>query len=232
MKQIKVNDLTLEVEKKRIKNVYLRIVPPDGTLKISAPLRMSDKEIKLFVLSKLEWINSHRENVMKKSETININYDDGDQIPLWGNFYPLIVHHNRANKSVQFNGTSIELCMKEGAPDSLAHREASMNEFYRKELKEKVPSLIQKWERIIGVQSSAFTLRDMKSRWGSCNVKTHKICFNLQLAKKPPICLEYVVVHELVHLLEASHNHVFKGYMDLFLPDWRTIRKKLNETLY
>jgi len=228
MKEIIINGLLIELEKKRIKNLYLKILPPEGRIHISAPVRMSEGEIRSFVLSKQEWITEQQEKVIQRNAHITIDYVTGDKISVWGVYYPLVVFEKCARNAVAFDGTKIFLSVKKNIDDTPQLREATLNEWYRKELMYKLPVLIRKWETIIGVQSLDFTIRDMKTRWGTCNIRTHRICFNLQLAKKPPKCLEYVVVHELVHLLEKSHNHVFKGYMDQFLPGWRMIKKELN----
>lgn len=228
------------MEKKRIKNMYLRILPPEGKIHISAPVRMSEAEIKKFVVIKQDWIKEHQSKIILRNEEKQINYVTGDLIPIWGRNYSLIVEENSLRNKVLLSGEYIRLSIKientgsssiqkDSIECSSKQREAVLNTWYRKELADKLPLLIEKWESVIGVKSSCFTIRDMKTRWGTCNVRTKKICFNLQLAKKPPQCLEYVVVHELVHLLERSHNYIFKGYMDQFLPGWRNIKKELNE---
>lgn len=229
MKEIIISGLTVEIEKKKIKNVYLRILPPEGRIHISAPLRMSEAEIKKFVLSKVDWIIEQQSKVVARSEKNQISYDNGDLIPIWGNRVPLIVHEDSTRSKVTYDGENIHIFIKKGSADSRAYREAMLNEWYRMELKDELPRVIEKCEKVIGVKSSDFTIRDMKTRWGTCNVRTGRICFNLQLAKKPYRCLVYVVIHELVHLLERSHNHVFKRYMDQFLPEWRMIKKELND---
>jgi Predicted metal-dependent hydrolase len=230
MKQLIINGMTIEVEKKRIKNMYLRILPPDGKIHISAPVRMSEVEIKKFVLSKQDWIKEHQSQMILRNEKKQINYVTGDWIPVWGRNYSLIVEENSLVNKVLISGENINLFLKKMSTGSSSdRREAVLNTWYRNELTDKLPELISKWESTIGVKSSGFTIRDMKTRWGTCNVRTKKICFNLQLAKKPLQCLEYVVVHELVHLLERSHNAVFKGYMTRFLPEWKNIKKELNE---
>lgn len=232
MKQILINGLLIDLEKKRIKNLYLRILPPEGKIRISAPIRMSDAQIKQFVLSKKDWILLQQEKVQLSNVHRKIDFLTGDQIMLWGKHYPLVVKEITQRSMVHFDGDIVELSVKKDVNhNSPQHRESILNEWYRKELKDKLPAMIQKWESVIGVVSSDFTIRDMKTRWGTCNVRTKRICFNLQLVKKSPRCVEYVVVHELVHLLERSHNHVFKTYMDHYLPDWRMIKKDLNNAL-
>jgi predicted metal-dependent hydrolase len=226
MKHIIINNIPIELEKKRIKNMYLRILPPEGKIHISAPVRMSEAEIQRFVMSKLEWIKEQQEKIIRRHIGDHLNYITGDIIYLWGRKFRLIVLEKENNNQITINEDKLVLTTKsESTPE---YRKQMLCDCYRDALHQELPTLIAKWESIIGVESNSYLIRDMKTRWGTCNVQTKKICFNLQLAKKKPKCLEYVVVHELVHLLERSHNHIFKGYMDHFLPHWRTIKKELN----
>jgi Predicted metal-dependent hydrolase len=226
MKQLIMNGIEIELERKRIKNMYLRILPPDGRIHISAPSRMKEDEIKGFVLSKLDWIEKQQQK-MRLSITVNtLEYVTGEEIMLWGKKRCLKVSEGYSDNRITLDGDILVLSVKgDSMPEK---RRKIMNDWYRKQLQQEIPSLLLKWEKIIGVRASGFTIRDMKTRWGTCNLRSKSICLNLQLAKKAPRCLEYVVVHELVHLLERSHNYIFKSYMDHFLPDWRMIKKELN----
>lgn len=226
MIMLRVNDFIIEVEKKKIKNMYLRILPPDGRIHVSAPIKMKESEIERFILSKEEWIKLQSDKVRRNNSNQVLQYQSGEQIALWGRNLLLVVEESPRSKQVILQGNQIILKVKKS--DEFNEREKLMNEFYRKELELQIPDLMLKWEGLIGVKCSSFYIRNMKTRWGTCNVRNKRICFNLQLAKKPFRCLEYVVVHELVHLLEGSHNHIFKRYMDLFLPDWRERKKELN----
>jgi predicted metal-dependent hydrolase len=226
MKQIIINNRSIEIEKKKIKNMYLRILPPDGRVHISAPIKMNEEEIKRFVISKLEWIELQQRKLEERHTHQLLLYVSGEEIYIWGRKLNLIVIESNERHSLSFEGDNLILQVKE---DSTTEQKARiMADWYKKALQQEIPALIAKWERIIGVKSNSFNIRDMKTRWGVCNIRTKNICLNLQLAKKPPRCLEYVVVHELVHLLERSHNKVFKSYMDHFLPQWRNIKKELN----
>jgi predicted metal-dependent hydrolase len=226
MIQISINGIPVEVEKKRIKNMYLRILPPDGRLHISAPLKMSDEEIRRFVLTKQEWIRRHQARIRVLHVHQEPEYINGEKISVWGKLCQLEVVDALSHSRVEATGDKVVLYVKQGS--TREQRVKLLNQWYRKSLEAEVPRLLEQWERIIRVKASGYSLRDMKTRWGSCNVRTGKICLNLQLAGKPYDCLEYVVVHELVHLLEKSHNSVFKGYMDRFLPQWRNLKKILN----
>ncbi len=227
MKRIEVNGISIDLQRKKIKNMYLKIQPPDGQVLITAPLRMSEEEIKRFVLSKIDWIISHQEKIKKKVDHREISYLDGEQIFLWGKAYILSVVLATGRPHLYWGSDIVKLYVKKDCTKE--QRKQIIDAWYREALAVKIPILIAKWEPIMGVKSSGFSIRDMKTRWGTCNISSKKICLNLQLAKKPPKCLEYVVVHELTHLLEKSHNQVFKGYMDRFLPEWRSIKRELNE---
>ena len=227
MKQVWIDDIQVELEKKRIKNLYLKILPPDGRVHISAPLKMSDEEIARFVSSKREWILHQRAKMERRTPIPELKYITGEQFYIWGNAYSLLIREAVNRNRVDIIDDKIILFSK--SDSTREQREKVLNNWYRKALEEEIPFLLARWEQIIGVSSSGFYIRNMKTRWGTCNIRTKQICLNLQLAKKPMRCLEYVVVHELIHLLEKSHNNVFKAYMDQFLPDWRSIKRELNK---
>lgn len=226
MKQLLISGITAELERKKIKNMYLRLLPPDGRVHISAPLRMSEESIRNFVLSRLDWIEKHQEIIRQKKEYLKLDYVTGEEVTVWGRRLTLTVLEGSPKNAAEIKDTQLRLYLKNISQSE--QRLKIVNAFYRNEMVQAVPPLIMKWEKIIGVKSSGFTIRDMKTRWGTCNIRSANICLNLQLAKKPERCLEYVIVHELVHLLEHSHNRIFKGYMDRFLPDWRNIKNELN----
>lgn len=227
MKLIWMNNIPIELEKKRIKNMYLRILPPDGRVHISAPLRMSEEEITHFISRKLSWIILQQDKLRRSPVSKELQYITGEQLSVWGRSYTLRLNNDSLRNYIEVAGHELLLDTK---PNRMReHREKLLREWYKKEMEERIPSLLTKWEARIGVSSNSYRIRDMKTRWGSCNIRTKQICLNLQLAKMSPECLEYVIVHELVHLLEKSHNQVFKSYMDLFLPDWRSIKRKLNQ---
>lgn len=227
MKLLNIGGLQIELEKKRIKNMYLRILPPEGRICVSSPYGMREEDIITFILSKLEWIEMRKKELTLRQIKQVMEFKNGDEIYVWGSKLYLIVREDCKRNFVDVSGDKIILFMKNKS--TTIQREKLLNDWYRKILQHEIPDLFMKWENVIGVKSSGFSIRDMKTRWGTCNIRTKNICFNLQLAEKPARCLEYVVVHELVHLLERSHNHIFKGYMDTYLPQWRNIRKELNK---
>ncbi len=226
MKLIRIHNILVELERKPIKNMYLRILPPEGRVHISAPIRMSDEEINRFVASKEEWILKHQARMENRPAPRQYQYHSGEQVKLWGSTYTLILREGVTQNRVEIIGDEIILNIKSGSTEDM--RRKLLKSWYRKALEAEIPFLIARWEQEMGVSSSGFVIRDMKSRWGSCNIRTKQICLNLQLAKLPMRCLEYVVVHELVHLLERNHNKVFQAYMDRYLPDWRIIKRELN----
>lgn len=226
MKEILINNIPIEIEKKRIKNMYLRILAPDGRIKVTAPMKVKDEEVFRFINSKLDWIEKHREQLQRQTHHKILQYETGDQLYLWGRKYRLVIIETKQRGRVKVLENEVILYSKEGSTSE--QRKRIMDAWYKSALEQELPFLIARWEGKLGVKASSWKIRDMKTRWGTCNIRTKGICFNLQLAKKPMICLEYVVVHELVHLLERSHNHVFKAYMSHYLPEWRNIKKELN----
>lgn len=228
MKIIKIQNLEIELEKKKIKNMYLRILPPDGRIHISAPYRMSDEKIYAFVTDKLDWIYRNQKRIQSRNISLNnqgIQYIDGDSIHFNGCVYNLSLTESKST-GITVSGSGLIMHVRKNS--TAEQRKKILQAWYKEFLDESIKSLIFKWEAVIGVKSCGFTIRNMKTRWGSCNTKSRRLSFSLQLAQKSTRCIEYVVVHELVHLLEGSHNHVFKAYMDKFLPDWRRIKKELN----
>ncbi len=225
-KQLLLGEVTIDVVFKDIKNLHLSVHPPDGKVRISAPSRMSIDTVRSFALTKLSWIRKHQQRFKEQARQTPREYLDRESHYFFGKRYLLKVIENQRAGDVRITGSSIELHIREGT--SLSKRAELMNEWYRKELKKVLPEVVNKWEKQIGVSASSWAIKSMKTRWGTCNRRVGRIWINLELAKKPPICLEYVVVHELVHLLEGHHNDRFKKYMDEFMPRWRMYKEQLN----
>ena len=223
---LKLEEISAEVVKKKIKNLNMRVCPPDGKVRISAPLNMSQEKISRFAFSKLGWIRKQRSRMHNQKFPIPDRFLENETHYFRGKSYPLKIITNN-------NATFAELCdqhiILNLPPDAeIDKRRSVLNEFYRAELMQIIPPLINKWEKILNVNVASFHIRSMKTRWGSCTPKTRKVRLNLELAKRSPECLEYIIVHELVHLIEASHNSRFKALMDQFYPDWRLCRKELH----
>ncbi len=232
MEKLIINDIEIELTKKNIKNLHLSVHPPDGRVKISAPNRMDIDTIRLFAISKLAWIKRQQNKFRSQERQPEREYVSGESHYFLGQRYLLnVIYTNKRKQGVEIrNKRYIDLYVRENTPKYL--RERVMIEWYRKKLKELIPPLIAKWEPIMEVKVNEFGVKRMKTRWGSCNPAAKRIWLNLELAKKSPSCIEYVVVHEMVHLLERSHNERFIAYMDKFLPNWRAIRAELNGLIH
>jgi len=222
---ITVNDLQVEVVRKRIKNLNLRIYPPHGQIKVSVPLAVTDDVVRMVVAGKLEWIKHHQAKFAEQPCRPRLEFLTGECHDFMGRGYQLnVIEYDGPGRAFR-NDATIDLYVRDGA--DLGARRAVLETWYRQQLEEIIPDFLVKWEAIIGVRSNEWRLRKMRTRWGSCNIRERRIWLNLELAKKSRQCIEYVLVHELVHLLECSHNDRFKGLMDQFLPDWRLLRKEL-----
>lgn len=221
-----VSNIEIQVIKKNIKNMNLSVLPPTGTVRISAPLNTSDEHIRQFAVSKIAWIKKQIEKIENQPRLAEYEYVSGESHYLWGCGYRLELRFSNKANSVELKGNNLILTVRDKSTQK--QREKVINEWYRSELKNRIPFLLQKWEPIIGVKANSWGVKNMKTRWGSCNTKDKRIWINLQLAKPPINCLEYVMVHELVHLLEKNHTPAFIGYMDKFLPDWRVTKGELN----
>lgn len=226
MNHIKVSNIEIDIIKKNIKNLYISVLPPSGSVRVSAPLKMNDEMIKSFIMSKVPWIIKSQSRFKNRAVQIERKYVSGESIYLWGRRYEMNVEYTKTACKIDIIGDKLYFCIRKQS--TMEQRQSALNEWYRRQLKDKVPPLLEKWQDILGVKVQEFRIKKMRTRWGTCNINYKRIWLNLELAKKPPECLEYVVVHELVHLLERNHNKVFKAYMDKFLPDWRNIKDELN----
>ena len=225
--QLKIGDLTIEVTRKAIKHAYLRVDPPDGCVRLSVPRRMSSQALRAFVLSKLDWIERQQAKIQLQVRPVPPRYLDRESLHVWGVCTTLRVTEHSAPPSVELKNGCLHLQVRPGTDGP--KRKALVEAWYREKIQIAIPLLLAQWEPRIGVKVKKVTLRRMKTRWGSCSAKPRTIRLNTELAKMPRACLEYVVVHELAHLLEPSHNARFKALMDRFLPGWRTTRKQLNQ---
>ena len=224
--QIKLGDMVVEVALKDIKNVHLSVHPPAGKVRISAPLHMPLDTIHAFASSKLPWIRQQRERHREQERETPREYLGGEGHYAWGERYPLAVIESDQAPSVELADSRMLLRVRPGTDDK--RKQALVYGWYRQEIRKAVPPLIAKWEPGMGVKVERFFVQRMKTRWGSCSVGTKGLRFNSELAKKPRECLEYVVVHEMAHLLERTHNRRFEALMDRFMPEWRIHRAALN----
>ena len=224
--RLKLGDIAANVVFKDIKNLHLRVGPPAGEVRISAPLRMSPDAIWEFALSKLDWIRRQQLNLRHLERETPHEYRDSESHYVWGKPYLLKLIEVYQAPSIDLTHDQMFLRLRPETP--ARKKQAIMEEWYRAKVTEALPALIAKWEMAMGVKVERFFVRRMKTRWGSCTPRTHRIRINAELAKKSPELLEYVVVHEMVHLIERHHNNRFVSLMDRHLPDWRALRKALN----
>ncbi|WP_342305560.1 SprT family zinc-dependent metalloprotease [Methanolobus sp. ZRKC5] len=226
-KQIELGEITAEVVFKDIKNIHLSVYPPHGKVKISAPLRMDIDKIRIFAISKLSWIKQQQTKLQEQERETPREYLDRESHYVWGRRYMLKIIEANEAPSVELKHKKMILRVRPGADDK--KKQAVLDAWYRDQLRKTVSPLISKWEQLMGVKVERLFVRRMKTKWGSCNHKARNILLNTELAKKPHECLEYVVVHEMAHLLEPTHNSRFISLMDKFMPKWQFYRDKLNQ---
>lgn len=226
MPQIELGNIKVEVELKNIKNIHLSVYPPNGRVKISAPNRMDLDTIRVYAISKLKWIKKKQEQFKNQERETPREYLSKESHYLFGKRYLLKVLEHNSTPFV--NRTQREIIMYVRPDTPAGKKQEILDEWYRIELKKIIPDLICKWEAITGVKTKEFGVKKMRTKWGTCNPIAKRIWLNLELAKKPIECLEYIIVHELVHLLERSHNERFINYMDKYLPKWRSYKEVLN----
>ena len=228
MEQITINNITIDVVRKDIKNVHLAVYPPTGRVRLAAPLGMNADAIRLFAVSKLGWIKRRQRQFEGQERLSAREYKDRESHYYQGRRYLLNVIEREAPPQVVLHSkTYIDLYVRPGTPAAKRHN--IMTEWYRQELKALIPNLIAKWEARMNVTVEDWQVRRMKTRWGSCNIARKRIWLNLELAQKPLQCLEYIIVHEMVHLLERHHNDRFRAYMDTYLPNWKHLKAELNK---
>jgi len=224
---IEVQGVTVEIVRKDIKNLHITVHPPDGKVRVSAPLRLDDNDVQLAIVSRLGWIRRQQAGFYAQARQSMREMVSGESHYVEGRRYRLDVIERDGPPSVRVrNNNILELCVRPGTDRD--KREEILHRWYRVRLKERIPALIAKWEPVIGVTVSEWGIKRMKTRWGTCSIEAQRIWINLELAKKSPECLEYIVVHEMTHLLESTHNSRFIGLMDRFMPKWRFYRDELN----
>ena len=225
--QIKLGDIVVDVVQKDIKNIHLSVYPPTGKVRISAPLRMEIDTIRVFAITKLGWIKSQQKKLLEQERETPREYLDRESHYLWGKRYLLNVVEKDAAPEVELKHNKMLFQIRPATTDE--RKQDILEAWYREKLKEVVPALIAKWEPLMGVKVEKFFVQKMKTKWGSCSPGSKSIRLNTDLAKKPPECLEYIVVHEMTHLLEPTHNARFINLMDQFMPKWRFYKDELNK---
>lgn len=224
--QIHLGDVAVDVVRKDIKNVHLSVHPPTGRVTISAPSRMKPDAIRVFAVSQLAWIRRQQRKLQEQERETPREYLDREGHYVWGTRHLLKVMEQESAPMVEIRHKALILQVRPGS-DGLRRQEI-LDEWYREQLKAAVPPVIAKWEPMLGVKVARFYVQRMKTRWGSCRPGVRGIRLNSELAKKPRECLEYIVVHEMVHLIEPTHNGRFVALMDNFMPKWRLLAESLN----
>lgn len=224
--QFNLGDIAVEVVFKDIKNVHLSVYPPDGKVRIAAPARTSLDTLRVFAVSKLPWIRQQQKTLRDQARETPREFLDRESHYLWGTRYLLKIIEEEAPPTVAIKARTMVLRVRSGASEE--KREAIIAAWYRQQVKSAATELVAKWEPILGVKAKRIFVQRMKTRWGGCNTQSRAIRLNTELAKKPKECLEYIVVHELVHLMERSHTERFRALMDRHLPQWRQLRELLN----
>jgi len=231
MENIKVGEIRVSVERKDIKNIHLSVNPPEGKVKLSVPKTTKEDTIRLFLISKIPWIKKQQKKFNNQVRQSPREYISGESHYFFGKRYRLNVYETNKKQRVEIkNNSYIDLYVRPNS--TVEKREDVMKEWYREELKKVTTDYISKWEKIMDIQLNFWGVKQMKTKWGSCNADRKRIWVNLELAKKNPRCLEYVIVHEMVHLKERTHGEAFKKLMDKYLPNWRAIKRELNEIVY
>ena len=226
LSQVKLGDIEVDVVLKDIKNVHLSVHPPTGRVRIAAPKRMRIDAIRVFAISKLDWIKQQQTKLREQERETPRDYVDRESHYVWGRRYLLTVSERDEPPSIELKHSRMLLRVRPGTDED--KKQALVEEWYRKQLREAVPALLARWQPLLGVRVERFFVQRMKTKWGSCNHKAGTIRLNTELAKKPAECLEYIVLHELVHLMEPTHNARFVALMDRFMPRWQFHRQILN----
>jgi len=213
------------IRKKNLKNLYIRVNPPEGDVTVSTPTGLNDEDIELFVLRKLPEITKVRDRMLAQERQSKREYVSGESYYLWGKPYRLQVVYEETRHKIVKTPTKIIMTVPEGT--NTKAREKLLIEWYRQELKRILETVAIDCEKKTGIHAEDFRIKNMRTRWGTCNIDKRRIWINLQLAKKPMECLEYVVIHELVHLVEKNHTHRFHALVEEFCPTWKEVKKIL-----
>ncbi|MFZ2844096.1 MAG: SprT family zinc-dependent metalloprotease [Psychrobacter sp.] len=228
--QLTIGSLDIQLQRKDIKHLHISVMPPDGQVRVAAPESMTETVIRMAVINRIPWIRKQQANFAKQVRQSAREMISGETHYLWGRRYRLEVIESDATQilahSIKLKGGKLILSVSAGT--STADKLKVLNEYYRTRLKARIPALINKWSEKVEVTVASWHVQKMKTKWGSCNIDERRILLNLELAKKPVPCLEYIIVHELLHFKERQHNDRFKALLDIHMPDWRSRRDLLN----
>lgn len=221
-----IRGLDVDVVYKNIKNLHIGVYPPMGRIRVAAPLALREEQVRLAVIKRLPWIKRQRERLLSAPRQSKREMVTGESHYIWGLRRRLQIIEEAERPQIDVNGG--RLCMRVPAGTSTERRVELLNRWYRAELNRAIPPLIDKWQTRLGVTVTRWSVRRMKTKWGSCNRETGHLWFNLELAKKHPDCLEYLVVHEMMHLIERNHTRRFTELMTKHMPSWEARRNELN----
>lgn len=224
---LKVGSINIEIHRKDVKNLNITVHPPMGDVRVSVPLNMSETALRMAVIARLAWIKKQQNDFTNQRRQSKREMISGESHYLWGKHYRINIIEQYGKHYIETNGQWLNLYVSPSA--TIENRRKVIEGFYRIELKKAIDTLLIKWQPRLDVKVKAYGIRKMKTKWGSCNTDASRTLFNLELAKKPYECLEYIVVHELIHLLVRTHNDEFKAFMDHQLPDWKQRKALLKD---
>lgn len=227
--RLEVGNLEVEVVRKEVRTLRIGVYPPEGRVRVSAPWNLGDEAIRDSVERRLGWIEKHRARFKAQVREGRLDYREGELLLFRGELCPLRLLPSASRCSASFREGEGLVELKAPPASGREEREAAFEALCRAELKREIPRLLELWEPRLGVKSAEWGVKRMKTRWGTCNPRARRIWINLELAKRPPACLEYVLVHELAHLIERSHDARFKAVLDAHLPDWRKAERLLRD---
>ncbi len=228
-KTIKIGDIEIKTLHKDIKNIHLGVYPPNGRVRIATPLKTTDESIRLFAISKISWIKKQKKKFVNQKRQTQRDYITGESHYFMGKRYLLNVIEQSSPQRVEIKRkTHIDLHVC--SESYRKKKEIILEKWYREELKKAALPIIEKLEKKVKVKVKNFRIKKMKTKWGTCNSEAKRIWINIELAKKPLKCLEYILAHEMIHFSERNHSDRFITKMDKILPNWRLIRDELNES--
>lgn len=224
---IEVSGIPVEIRRKVIKNLHVGVYPPNGKVRVAAPPHLDDEAVRLAIVSRLGWIRRQRQGFARQPRQSAREMVTGESHYVEGRRYLLDVVERLGDPHVRVvNNSTLELQVRPGTDRDV--RQQVLDRWYRRQLKSRIPDLLARWEPVLGVKVADCRVKRMKTRWGSCNIEARRIWLNLELAKKSPICVEYILVHEIIHFLERHHNERFREMLDAAMPSWRIARDELN----
>lgn len=224
--RIELGKVIADVSYKEIKNIHLSVNPPEGNVRISAPIHLDIDTIRIFALSKLSWIKKQQQKFKNQERETPREYIDRESHYIWGKRYMMLLNEEDAPARIELNHDKLVINVRPYG--KIEKRKELLEKWYREQLRSKAREMIGVWEKRLGVESKKVIIQKMKTKWGSCSPDTRIIRLNLELCKKPPQYLEYIIVHELLHLIEPTHNKKFVGLMDFYMPKWKHYREELN----